>query len=279
MASPLAQIWWDTSPVVFEIGPLSIHWYGLLFATGFLAGYSIVQRMFRREGRPEQDLEVLLLYVFVATVLGARLGHVLFYDPVYYFSRPYRILEIWEGGLASHGGAIGIFIALYLYARRRPDQPYLWVLDRIAVPTALAGSLIRLGNFFNSEIIGVPADVPWAVVFARIDSVPRHPAQLYESVAYLTIFIALFLWYRRRKGELPDGYLTGSFLTAVFTARFLIEFAKVRQEAFELGIGLSMGQLLSIPMVLAGVALIAWARRRRRISTVAGRPAGAPAST
>lgn len=251
-----AQIYWNPDPVLVEIGPLAVRWYGLLFALGFLAGYYLVRDIFRREDRPERDLEILLLYVFLGTVIGARLGHVIFYEPAYYFSQPVRILRIWEGGLASHGGAIGILIALALYARSRPEQPYLWVLDRIALPTALAGSFIRVGNFFNAEIIGRPADVPWAVIFAPVDSIPRHPAQLYEAVSYLAIFVGLYAWYRRRDGSIPRGQIFAAFLVSVFSARFLIEFVKVRQESFDIGIGLSMGQLLSIPMILAG--LIVW---------------------
>lgn len=256
---------WDVSPEIFRWGGLAPRWYGLLFGFGFLMGFLIVRRMFRREGKPERDLDVLLIYLVGGTIIGARLGHVLFYHPTYYLLRPIEILQFWEGGLASHGGALGVLVALGLYARTRADQPYLWLLDRIAVPTALVGSLIRLGNFFNSEILGQPTDVAWAIVFARVDSVPRHPVQLYESLGYLLIFIGLFAIYRRREPTLPHGLLAGLFLTSVFAVRIALEPFKVPQAAFaeQLPV-LSMGQWLSLPFVAVGLALVARALRNRR---------------
>ncbi|QXD15459.1 prolipoprotein diacylglyceryl transferase [Rhodocaloribacter litoris] len=255
---------WDVSPVLFSLGPFSVRWYGLLFALGFVLGYFFMRSVYRREGRPEADLDRLLLYLLAGTVVGARLGHVLFYDPAYYFSHPLEIPQVWKGGLASHGGALGILIAVYLYHRRTPDQPYLWLLDRIAVPTALAGAFIRLGNLFNSEILGVETDVPWAVVFARVDAVPRHPAQLYESLAYLLVFGLLRHTYRRFGNRTPRGLLLGLFFVLVFTARFFIEFVKVRQAAFGEALPLSMGQLLSLPAVAAGGVLLWHAYRHGR---------------
>ena len=154
-------------------------------------------------------------------------------------------------------------VAIYFYCRKRPNQPYLWVLDRVAVPTALGGMFIRLGNLMNSEILGVPTDAPWAFSFLRVDGVPRHPAQLYEAMAYLAIFIILLVWYRRRGAAIPHGSLIGAFFALVFSARFLIEFVKERHVPFEAGLPLSMGQILSIPMVAMGVALIWWAGARR----------------
>lgn len=262
---PESSIYWDVSPIIFELGPFAVRWYGLLFALSFFLGFFIMRWIFRREQRPERDLDQLLLYMVAGTIIGARLGHVIFYDPGYYFSNPVEIIKVWRGGLASHGGAVGILIALYLYTRRRPDQPYLWLLDRIVIPVALAGSFIRLGNLFNSEILGVPADVPWAFVFARVDPVPRHPAQLYESIGYAVIFTVLFVLYRRSERVRESrGLLLGLFLTSVFTWRFLVEFVKVRQAAFEDAFLLSVGQLLSIPAIIAGVVLIVWAGVRYR---------------
>lgn len=252
----MPYVYWDVSPELFEIGPLTVRWYGLFFALGFFCGYLIIRWVFHREDKPERDLDALLLYMMAGTVIGARLGHVLFYEPFRYLMNPGDILKVWEGGLASHGGAIGIFIALYLYARRRPEQPYLWLLDRIAVPTALAGSFIRLGNLFNSEIVGEPTTVPWAIIFARIDALPRHPAQLYESVSYALIFVLLFAVYKRLGGRTPRGLLLGLFLVTVFTARFFIEFVKMRQAAYGEDLLLSVGQLLSIPAILAGITLL-----------------------
>ncbi len=253
---------WDVSPEIFRWGWLAPRWYGLLFGLGFFVGFIIVGQMFQREGKPERDLDVLLMYLVGGTIIGARLGHVLFYDPTYYLLRPIEILKVWEGGLASHGGALGVLAALGLYARRRDDQPYLWLLDRIAVPTALVGGLIRLGNFFNSEILGQPADVAWAVVFARIDEVPRHPVQLYESLGYVLIFAGLLAIYRRRGPALPHGLLSGLFLTSVFSVRIALEPFKVPQAAFADQLPLfSMGQWLSLPFVAVGLALIARALR------------------
>lgn len=257
-------IYWDMDPVLFTLGPLSIRWYGLLFMSGFLVGFFIMRSMFRREGKPESDLDPLLLYMMLGTVIGSRLGHVLFYDPVYYLTNPADIPAVWKGGLASHGGAIGILIALYYYARSRRDQPYLWIVDRIVVPTALAGFFIRLANLFNSEIIGVPTDKAWAFIFARVDQQPRHPAQLYESLSYLAIFFVLMWAYRKMGDKTPHGLLLGLFLILIFTARFFIEFVKERQAAFGDTMPLSMGQLLSIPAVLAGGVLVYRALQRAK---------------
>ena len=255
---------WNANPILISMGPVAIRWYGLLFASGFLVGLVMVRWMFRREGRPLEDTDKLFNYMAVGTIIGARLGHCFFYEPSYYLSHPLAIIKIWEGGLASHGAFIGILIAVWLYARRRPEQPFLWVLDRICIPTILAGSLIRLGNLFNSEIVGIPTQVPWAIVFQRVDSLPRHPTQLYESVAYAAIFLLLWVFYRRWAGKIPDGKLFGVFLTAVFGFRFLIEWTKVRQAAFAADFPLSMGQMLSVPLVAFGL----WLLLRKRDSPV-----------
>jgi len=249
-------MYWDTSPILIDFGFASIKWYGLLFALGFVFGYLIIKRVYEAELKPIEDVDRLFLVMFVSTLIGARLGHCLFYDPVYYLGHPLEIIKVWRGGLASHGGAIGIFIGLYVYSRSRESQPYLWLLDRIAIPTALAGSLIRLGNLFNSEIVGEPTSVAWAVTFARVDNLPRHPAQLYESFAYLAIFLILFLVYRRSRATTPQGRLVGLFLVLVFTARFVIEFVKVPQAAFGGDLILSVGQLLSIPAIIVGIVLL-----------------------
>ena len=186
---------WNVDPDIVHVGPITIRYYGILFALSFFLGYNILRSIFRRESKPESDLETLLTVMMAGTIAGARIGHCLLYDPVYYLTNPLKILMIWEGGLASHGGAIGILLALFLYSRKRPEQPYLWILDRIVIAVALAGLFIRVGNFFNSEILGIPTDLPWAIVFDRIDSVPRHPAQLYEAIAYGSIFVGLYRLY------------------------------------------------------------------------------------
>lgn len=247
---------WNANPICFSVGPVSVRWYGLLFASGFLIGLGMMRWMYRRAGRPVEDTDRLFNAMALGTIVGARLGHCLFYEPGYYLSHPVAIFKIWEGGLASHGAAIGILIAVWFYRRRRPDQPMLWVLDRVCIPTILAGSLIRLGNLFNSEIVGIPTNVPWAVVFERVDSLPRHPTQVYESLAYAAIFGLLWVLYRRWDDKARDGRLFGVFLTAVFGFRFLIEIIKTRQAAFGHDFPLSMGQMLSIPLVALGLWLL-----------------------
>lgn len=250
----ISAINWNISPEIID--GYQIRWYGLLFASGFIVGYQIMSWIFKKEGKSLKDLEALTLTMIIGTVVGARLGHCLFYEPEYYLMNPIEILKVWRGGLASHGAAIGIVAALWFYCRKRKDISYLWILDRIVIVIALAGCFIRLGNFFNSEIIGIPADVPWAVIFGRVDLVPRHPAQLYESISYLGIFFILIFRYKKFGSELPAGQLFGLFLILIFGARFVIEFVKEKQSAFESGMLLDMGQLLSIPLILAGIYFV-----------------------
>lgn len=256
----LSYIYWDVGPELFRIGPLVVRWYGLLFALGFYIGYFVVRWQFRIEKKSEESLNSLFLYMIGGALVGARLGHCFFYQPEYYLQHPWEIFAIWQGGLASHGGAIGILIALYFYARRYPDQPYLWVLDKVVVPTALAGCFIRLGNVFNSELLGTKTDVPWAFLFLQgkeqTEIVPRHPVQLYESFSYLLIFILLLLIYNRLRSRTPRGLIFGLFLVTVFSARFVLEFFKLPQAEYETASGLHVGQWLSIPFVLGGAFLI-----------------------
>lgn len=254
---------WNADPVLVSLGPVMIRWYGLLFASGFLIGFFISKKIFLREGKDLADLDRLLITMIIATLVGARLGHCFFYHPDFYLSAPWKLLEIWKGGLASHGAAIGIAIGLWIYKRKTPDQSYLWILDRVAISVALAGCFIRIGNFFNSEIIGIPTDVPWAIVFARFDDIPRHPAQLYESMSYFAVFILLVTLYRRRGPAIAPGLLSGLFLSLVFTARFLIEFVKRRQAEYAMDFPLRVGQMLSIVPLLIGVGLVVYAIRSR----------------
>ncbi len=248
----LAAVMWDVSPEIIKLGPISLRWYGLLFALGFVIGYLIMERMFANEGKKHKDLESLTITMVLGTVIGARLGHCLFYQPDYFLSHPAEILYVWHGGLASHGAAIGILIALWIYTRRVANISYMWILDRIVIVIALAGFLIRLGNFFNSEIYGLPADLPWAVVFRKIDLVPRHPVQMYESLSYLGCFVILFWSYLRKREETRPGSLFGLFLILVFGVRMLLENFKAPQTDIEAGLAMHMGQLLSIPLVIAG---------------------------
>jgi phosphatidylglycerol---prolipoprotein diacylglyceryl transferase len=233
-----------------------VRWYGLFFALGFLSGYRVLVQIYRNETRSEENLSNLFLYIFFGTVLGARLGHVLFYQPDYYLGRPWEILMIWEGGLASHGGFIGVLIGIYLYVRKYDEMTFLELADRLAIPCLLAASCIRIGNFFNSEIIGRPSDLPWAIIFFRVDDIPRHPAMLYESFAYAVIFAAMYTAYWKSEIVKVPGLTLGVIFATSFVARFVIEFVKEEQVAFELGMPLNMGQLLSVPFILFGVVLI-----------------------
>jgi len=259
----LSYITWDVTPELLNIGPFSVRWYGLLFAMAFIAGFKIMQWIYKRENKPESDVEQLVIYVIVGTVIGARLGHCLFYNPEYYLANPLEILMVWKGGLASHGTSIGIPIAIYLYTKKKKVS-FLWQMDRVVIVTALGGSLIRLGNLFNSEIIGKPADVPWAFIFTRVDNVPRHPSQLYESIGYLILFLILFFIYKNNYKKLNDGFIFGLFLILLFTFRFFVEFLKEVQEPFEKGLILDMGQLLSVPFVIIGVILIVWSLKQNK---------------
>jgi phosphatidylglycerol---prolipoprotein diacylglyceryl transferase len=253
---------WNADPIAVSIGPLSIHWYGMFFAAAFIVGLQIMGRMFVREGRDKNDLDSLLAFVVIGALVGARLGHCLLYDPAHYLSSPLDILKIWEGGLASHGGVVGILVAVWAFARTR-KYAFLWLLDRIAVPAVLGGAFIRVGNFMNSEIAGMPTIAPWAVIFERLDPLPRHPVQLYEAAAYLLIFAVLFLAYGAQGLRRRQGLLAGAFLVLVFAARFILEFYKMPQAAYEYGQFLTVGQWLSVPCVLAGFWLLFRAGREK----------------
>ncbi|MCT4613950.1 MAG: prolipoprotein diacylglyceryl transferase [Marinifilaceae bacterium] len=253
----LLSVYWDISPQIFKIGPIEVRWYGLLFALGFLLGYHLVERMFKRDGVDIKVLDKLFMYTMIATILGARFGHVFFYGWDHYSQHPEEILKVWHGGLASHGGAIGIITAMYFFSKKVSKKSMLWILDYVVIPVALAGCFIRLGNLMNSEIIGTQSDMPWAFKFIRASvldkTTPRHPAQLYESICYLISFIVLMYMYWKTKAKEIEGRLFGAFLVMIFTARFFIEFIKENQENFEDGMLLNMGQILSIPFVLIGL--------------------------
>jgi len=255
---------WDVSPEIFSIGPLAIRWYSLSWMAAFGIGYFILTWLCKREERTEYDVDSIFLHALLGALIGARLAHCLFYHPAFYLTHPLDIIAVWKGGvhgLASHGAAIGILIALYLYVRRHPGSSYLWLIDRVVLTTALGGAFIRLGNFFNSEIYGRVTDVPWAIIFKRVDDLPRHPTQLYESASYFLIFGVLLWAYRRSGSATPRGRLLGMFLALTFGARFFIEFFKVRLSAYTADFPLSTGQLLSVPLVVAGVALIVYSAR------------------
>lgn len=252
----ISSIWWQVSPEIIKLGPFSLRWYGLLFALAFVFGYMILSKVYKKEKKPLEDLEKLSIYVILGTVIGARLGHCFFYDPAFYLTNPVEILKVWQGGLASHGAAIGILTALYLFSKKKKDQNMIWILDRLVIVVALGGALIRLGNLFNSEIIGKATDVPWAFIFVRVDEIPRHPTQLYESMFYLLSFIILYLIYNKKSVSLKPGFLFGLFLILIFGFRFFIEFLKENQSDFESALPINMGQILSIPFVLLGFYFI-----------------------
>ena len=250
----IAYIHWNVSPEIFSLGPFTIRWYGFLFASGFLIGYYLMQGIYKREQKPLAHLDTLLWYLILGTVIGARLGHCLFYEPAYYLANPLEILKIWEGGLASHGGTIGVFIALWLYSRKHPQEPFGWLADRLTIPTALTATFIRLGNLFNSEIYGKISTVPWAFVFERVDPHPRHPTQLYAATVYFLLFLFLLYLYYHRPSLWQKIYRPlGLFMIWVFGWRLIIEFVKEVQVDFENTLPLNMGQLLSIPMIALGL--------------------------
>ncbi|MCE2495156.1 MAG: prolipoprotein diacylglyceryl transferase [Flavobacteriales bacterium] len=253
----LSYITWIVEPEIFpNVDWLPVRWYGLMFAFAFFFGYTIVQRMFVYEKLNEKWLDGLLIYTMVGTIVGARLGHVFFYDWEYYSQNLGEIIMINNGGLASHGAAIGIILSLYLWSRKYSKKSVLWILDRIVIVVALAGFFIRMGNLFNHEIIGVASDVPWAFIFTKAyvadPLTPRHPAQLYEALCYLAIFIVMIRQYYRSNWKDLQGFFFGFFLVAIFWVRFFVEFIKENQVEFEEGMALNMGQWLSIPAVLVG---------------------------
>ena len=251
---------WDMNPEIFRIGNFAVRWYGLLFASGFFFGYLIFLRFFKKEGLSVELLDKLTIYMAVGTVIGARLGHCLFYEPDYYLKNPVEILKIWRGGLASHGAAIGILIALWLFVRKY-KKPFIWILDRIVVVVALAGALIRLGNLMNSEIYGIETALPWGFVFIKnLEVVPKHPTQIYEALTYFLVFGLLLTIYIRSESRFRPGTLFSWFLILVFGMRFLIEFIKEDQVDFESAMTLNMGQWLSLPFVFLGIALLIFYR-------------------
>ena len=246
---------WDFDPEIFRVGSFGPRYYGLMFALGFLVSYRILEKMWKEEGRDLESLSSLLVHVMVGTILGARLGHCLFYDPAFYLSNPLEILKIWKGGLASHGGSLGVVFAVYLYSRKNPDQPYGWLCDRLATVLPFGSGCIRVGNFFNTEILGKPSDVPWAIVFKRHDLVPRHPAMLYEALTYFAVFIVVMFRYKMKGKDVRPGSQIGFILIIIFGSRFFLENYKENQVGFENAMYFNMGQLLSIPFVIAGILL------------------------
>ena len=302
----LNYITWTANPEIFTLGPLSVRWYGLFFAIAFYAGYKIMEFVYKREGLDENETDRVSLHMIIGVVVGARLGHVLFYQPDYYFGHYFgvidpgtgklieshllEVLQIWKGGLASHGAAIGILIALYLYSRKPQIPSYLWVLDRLILTVAFGGIFVRLGNLMNSEIYGHETSLPWGFRFVKDPAsmhlaknpafegcinymntsfCPRHPTQLYEALGYLITFIILAIYYKnhsgpnKEKNPMPTGFMFGLFLILLFGVRFIVEFFKENQVDFESKLPLDMGQLLSIPFIIAGIVILFMANKKR----------------
>ena len=260
-------IHWHVDPVLIHIGNFGIRWYSLLFVSGFIIGWYLFKWFFRREGIPEKLLDPLLYTLLIATIVGARLGHCIFYQPSYYFGSWEGFWEIfmpWKGGLASHGGAIALLLAMWWFAvhyGRKYDFDYFWMLDHLVIAVAFTGALIRLGNLFNSEIYGPPTTMPWGVVFElRGETEPCHPTQMYESISYFILGFILLGLYKYRLDKLHKGFLLGLFLVGCFGARFLIEYVKDAKIFFNLGFTtINIGQMLSIPFILFGIAMIIYA--------------------
>jgi phosphatidylglycerol:prolipoprotein diacylglycerol transferase len=259
----LNYIVWSVRPEVFSWSDIP-RWYGIFWAMGVFLSISVSQYIFKTEKREPGEIEDLTLYLITGTLIGARLGHVLFYDPLHYWQHPIEILPVslnpsfhFTGleGLASHGGGLGLITAAFIFARRKKVD-FLWLLDRIAVVVPLCGAFIRLGNLMNSEMIGVPSDMPWAFVFTHIDNIPRHPAQLYEAIYCGLLFWLVFHLWRSKHGKWKNGILFGLMISILFSLRFLDEFFKENQVNFEDGMLLNMGQLLSIPFVVAGLIIV-----------------------
>ena len=267
----LNYIVWDVNPELID-SFISLRWYSLMFLIGFLVGYKIVEKMFKHEGAPEKWLGSLLLWVMVGTIVGARLGHVFFYAWDYYSQHPIEILYTWEGGLASHGGAIGVLLAVLAFSKFTAKRSALWTFDKLVVAVAMVAGLIRLGNLFNSEIFGHATDLPWGFMFvnspewhAMYAGQACHPTQIYEAMCYFALFALLMWMYWKKDAQPRPGLLFGTFLVGTFLTRFFIEFIKNDQVDFEASMTLNMGQWLSIPFVLAGIGLIIYAMRRPAI--------------
>ena len=266
----LNYIRWNPSPEIFTIPGIDwpVRWYGLTWALAFIASHFFMNRIYKAEGRSEKELDTLTLYIILGTIIGARLGHCLFYGPWFdevnaegivinegYISHPLNMLKVYEGGLASHGGAIGIITDMILYCRKTKES-WLWLFDRLVVVVPLASMSIRLGNLINSEIIGRVTDVPWAFIFVREDNLPRHPAQLYEAIFCFFLFVFMYWLWKNKRNSVGPGFMFGLLCILLFIERFVDEFFKENQAAFEGSLPINMGQILSIPFVIIGIVMV-----------------------
>ena len=271
----LLSVHWHVDPILFHIGSLEIRWYGLLFVSGFVIGWYLFKWFFTREKVNTKLMDPLLYTLLIATIVGARLGHCIFYQPDYYFGSWQGFWEIfmpWKGGLASHGGAIALLLAMWWFARhygKKNDFDFLWIMDRLCIAVAFAGCMIRLGNLFNSEIYGDVTTLPWGFIFdLRGETEPKHPTQLYEAFSYLLLGLIMVWIYKNKLDKVYRGFFFGFFLLGCFGSRFLIEFIKEPQVEFEKTMLLDMGQLLSIPFIIAGIALLVWSYKAKKPAAV-----------
>ena len=263
MSNLFLTVMWNFDPVFFRIGSVEIRYYGVMWAIAFAISMWLFIRFVKREGYPDKIFDSIFWFGTLSTIIGARLGHCLFYETDYYLSNPVQILNIRQGGLASHGAAIGLLIGLWLFSRKN-KMPYLWSLDRIMIAVAISGAIVRLGNLFNSEIYGIETSAPWGFVFFRAgETVPKHPTQIYEAICYLiTFLILLWLYFGHDLARKRPGFMFGLGVFLIFISRFFIEYIKNPQEEFELNMSLLMGQWLSIPFILLGIVMMIWALRR-----------------
>jgi prolipoprotein diacylglyceryl transferase len=268
-------ITWGVDPVMLKFGNFTIMWYGLCWAAALAAGGAFFANFIKREKLNPALLDRVFWWGIIATVVGARLGHCLFYDPVHYLTHPIELLYLRQGGMASHGAAVGLLLGLWAFSRRS-KMPYIWSLDRVMIPVTVGGAVVRFGNLLNSEIYGHATDLPWGFIFVRAgETVPKHPTQIYEALCYLVTFaVLLFLYYKKEMGTRRPGLLFGVGLIGVFLSRFLLEFIKNPQIAAEENMILNMGQLLSLPFILAGIAMIIWPYSKLKINPDPKRWAG-----
>lgn len=256
----LLSITWDADPEIFRLGNFAIRWYSFFFALSFFMAYIIMHWIFTKENVSVKIMDQLTTYMILGPVIGARLGHVLFYQPALYLAHPLNIFKIWQGGLSSHGAGLGIIVALIIFSKQR-KMSFLWLIDRLVIVMSLTGALIRIGNLMNSEIFGLPTSLPWGFIFLRSGlpaaaMVPRHPTQIYESLSCFIIFLVLLRLYRQNNGKPAPGLLFGLFMLLMPGIRFIIEFIKMPQVNFEQNLPINMGQILSIPMILTGIYFI-----------------------
>ncbi len=262
---------WNVDPSIFTIGSFSLRWYSLLFLLSFVFSYQIMKKEFKGNSNSEMQVDSLLTFMMISTLVGARLGHVVFYEPEIFLTSPLRVFKVWEGGLASHGAAIAIPLGAFLYTLKHKSIGYLLLMDRVATCVAMCGGLIRLGNLMNSEIIGQPTDGTWGVIFKRVDDIPRHPSQIYESVYYFIVFGILYGLLQRSKlptSQHANGTLFGLFFVLTFGFRFFIERIKEVQVTKETGMVLNIGQQLSIPLIVIGLLLMIVPRLMTKKSAV-----------